>query len=305
MESLVVPESLGGERIDRALALLFDISRTDALGMIASGKVYVQGKNSIAKSLRLAKGDLIEVNDPWVTPRFELEPRPDLEVDIVYFDSDVAVVNKTASQVVHPGSGHERDTMVAALLAKFPKLVEIDCDPLRPGVVHRLDKGTSGVMVFALNQRSFDTLSQDVRSHSFLRRYIALTEGHLESRLGLIDAPIGRSTRNAKKMEVSSSGKEARTRFEVIESFDHPRPATLISVTLETGRTHQIRVHLAGLGHSVVGDEVYGKGDETLKRPFLHSETLAFQHPITQELMTFSAPLPSDLRDRLASFKGV
>ncbi len=304
MERFVVPDSLGGERIDRALALLFDISRTDALAMISGGKVYVQGRNSIAKSLRLSTGDLIEVSESLISSRFELEPRPDLDVDVLYFDSDLVVVNKSATQVVHPGSGRERDTVVAALLAKFPQLSEINCDPLRPGVVHRLDKGTSGVMVFALSQRSFDTLSQGIRSHAFLRRYIALVEGHLESRLGLIDAPIGRSTRNSKKMEVSSNGKEARTRFEVVESFDRPRPATLIYVTLETGRTHQIRVHLAGLGHSVVGDEVYGKGDELLNRPFLHSETLAFEHPVTKEPMTFSAPLPSDLRERLANFEG-
>ncbi len=304
METIAVPESLGGERIDRALALLFDISRSEALTLIANGNVCVQGRSNVAKSLRLSPGDLIEIHEPLLSSRFELQPRADLNVDILYYDSDVVVVNKAAHQVVHPGSGHERDTVVAVLLAKFPEMAKINCDPLRPGVVHRLDKGTSGVMVFALCQRSFEALSLDVRTHVFSRRYIALVEGHLESRFGLIEAPIGRSIRNSKKMEVSSGGKEARTRFEVLERFESPRSATLISVTLETGRTHQIRVHLAGLGHSVVGDEVYGKGDEVLKRPFLHSETLMFNHPVTQEPMTFTAPLPDDLRERLAAFSG-
>jgi 23S rRNA pseudouridine1911/1915/1917 synthase len=304
MEEISVPESLSGERIDRALSLIFDITRTEAIDLLLNGKVQVSGKSKTpTKSYRLTAGEVILIAELPSTNDFVVLPRPDIPLDIVFHDEDIVVVNKAAHQVVHPGSGREDDTLVQALLARFPQISEVGEDPLRPGVVHRLDKGTSGVMVFALSNPAYEKMKTDIASHRYRRIYLAMVEGLLDTNSAVVDAPIGRSDSQPRKMTLKSGGRRAITRFEVLERFERPRDATFVSVELETGRTHQIRVHMASLGHPVLGDHLYGRPDDLLDRPFLHSSNLELAHPITGEEMTFSAALPKDLEIRLHHFR--
>jgi 23S rRNA pseudouridine1911/1915/1917 synthase len=223
-----------------------------------------------------------------------------IDVPVVWHDDQVIVVDKPAGLVVHPGAGHPEATLVHGLLARFPDLAELGGD--RPGIVHRLDKGTSGLMVVARTADAQASLTRQLASRRMTREYVTLVAGNLESDAGLIDAPLGRSDADPTRIRVQSGGRDARTRYEVESRFERPIVATLLKCRLETGRTHQIRVHLASIGHPVVGDGRYrGPRLEPLTRPFLHAAALAFDHPGSGERVDFLSPLPEDLRSVLAT----
>jgi 23S rRNA pseudouridine1911/1915/1917 synthase len=226
----------------------------------------------------------------------------DVEFDVVYADDHVIVIDKPAGLVVHPGAGRANGTLVHGLLARYPEIAGVG-DPDRPGIVHRLDSGTSGLMVVARTEEARATLVEMLAARDVSRHYRALAWGTVGGDEGLVDAPIGRSERERTKMAIMANGREARTRFVVAQRFTAPLPVTLLECQLETGRTHQIRVHLASIKHPVVGDTRYGRARPgiTIDRPFLHAERLAFAHPITGEPMAFASALPGDLAAVLAT----
>jgi 23S rRNA pseudouridine1911/1915/1917 synthase len=224
-----------------------------------------------------------------------VQPDPAVVVPVVYADDDVVVVDKPAGLVVHPGAGHAAGTMVNGLLAAFPDLADVG-DPARPGIVHRLDKDTSGLLVVARTPASYRTLTSALAKHAVEREYLALVWGRPDPPAGLVDAPIGRSGREPTRMAVSVRGRDARTGYATERSWEEPAVA-LLRCRLETGRTHQIRVHLAAIGHAVVGDRQYRGVRPELRPPriFLHATRLAFRHPADDRTVAFESPLPSDL----------
>lgn len=301
-EHLEVSRSLDGERLDRALSLLWSIPRTEAADLIASNKVLISGRVVRTKSYRLSEGDNVELTEAPYRPERLPQAEPNSLIDLVYFDEYFAVVNKRAGQVVHPGSGVTDGTMVSAMLGRFPTMVSLG-ERERPGVVHRLDKGTSGLMLFGLEEMAFEALKSSVAAREVSRTYIALVSGHLEASRGRIDAPISRSRRDPRKMEVSDEGKEAESLYQLLERFEEPYPASLVEVTLLTGRTHQIRVHMTAIGHPIIGDGIYGsKIGSELERPFLHSYRLAFHHPRWGSELEFHSELPLELTEALGGF---
>jgi len=213
----------------------------------------------------------------------------------VYVDDDVIVINKHAGIVVHPGAGNPTGTLVNAVLAIYPEIASVG-DPFRPGVVHRLDAGTTGLMVMARTKGAYDSLVEALQRRVVVRRYLAIVWGEMSAPSGVIDAPLGRDQRDPTKMAVLAGGKIARTNYEVRQAFTLPVSCSLLECGLETGRTHQIRVHLATLGHSVVGDVVYGGARSVLSspRPMLHAMTLKFDHPVTGIEMEFHSEIPKD-----------
>ena len=285
-----------GQRLDRYLtSILSDTSRTAAQQLIANGAVLVNGRTSKPGYI-LRNGDevLVEIRKP--KPQSS-NPKPQLlPLDVVYEDSDLLVVNKAAGMVVHPAPGHSDDTLVNALLAYYPNLQDAE-GGMRPGIVHRLDKDTSGLILVAKNTRTQMALAEQMKRHEITKRYLALVEGVVALDAGSIDAPIGRDPRHRQQMAITAtSSREARTHFRVLQRFARH---TLLLLQLETGRTHQIRVHLKAVGHPVVGDAVYGASgtqrDHALSRQFLHAYQLQFVHPITGAPMELEAPLPEDL----------
>ena len=298
---LVVPGSLDDIRIDRVLAMLTGLSRSETSEILASGAVTLNDKVILKSSTSVEEGQHLVAVLP-VPASGEVDADPDVVVDVVLDDPDFAVVNKAPGQVVHPGAGHRHGTLVAGLLALYPEMRELSaeglCDPLRPGIVHRLDKGTSGVLVVAKTAEGFLNLSTQLAERLMERTYIGMVEGHVAEERGVVDAPIGRSTRTPTMMAVRADGRPARTGYEVLARLDKPHAMTLLRLQLDTGRTHQIRVHLATIGHPVVNDPRYGHRRERRlpeDRFFLHSTTLAFAHPRTDEGLTTSVPLPPDL----------
>jgi 23S rRNA pseudouridine1911/1915/1917 synthase len=298
---LIVPGTLDGIRVDRVLSMLTGLSRSEAHDVLRSGAVSVNQKVIVKSSTPLEEGQhLVAVLPPPVSD--SVAPDESVDVEIVLDDADFAVVNKAPGQVVHPGAGQREGTLVAGLLAQYPQMALLSAeglsDPSRPGIVHRLDKGTSGLLVVAKTPEGFVSLSEQLSERAMERTYLGLVQGHVTEERGVVDAPIGRSTRTPTLMAVRSDGRPARTGYEVIRRLDQPFKATLLRLRLETGRTHQIRVHLATIGHPVVNDLRYGQrrdarlGDE---RFFLHSTTLAFRHPRTDERVATYAPLPPDL----------
>ena len=289
-----VPDALDGERVDRVISLLTGCSRSAAAALVAAGAVLVDGRVVTTRSTRVAAGQSLTVPEVELEP-VPAEPDPSAVLVIVHEDDDVLVVDKPAGLVVHPGAGHDRGTLVQGALAHAPSLTGVG-DPSRPGIVHRLDHGTSGLLVVAKTPVAYESLVGQFGSRSVDRRYLALVWGHPEDDAGLVDAPIGRSQRRPTRMTVSAAGREARTRFEVQRRFQEPVPTALVACTLETGRTHQIRVHLSAIGHPVVGDDQYGGVRPALRsdRPLLHAATLGFTHPVTGERLAFEAPLPPD-----------
>jgi len=285
-----------GQRLDRYLAfILSDISRTAAQQLIADGAVLVNGHTS-KPGYTIRNGD--EVLVVMRTPKPQSSnPKPQLlPLDVVYEDSDLLVVNKAAGMVVHPAPGHSDDTLVNALLAYYPNLQDAE-GGMRPGIVHRLDKDTSGLILVAKNTRTQMALAEQMKRHEITKRYLALVEGVVALDAGSIDAPIGRDPHHRQQMAITAtSSREARTHFRVLQRFARH---TLLLLQLETGRTHQIRVHLKAVGHPVVGDAVYGASgtqrDHALSRQFLHAYQLQFVHPITGAPMELEAPLPEDL----------
>ncbi len=294
LEELGVPAALEGERVDRAVASLTGWSRADVAQLLAAGAITVDGR-AAPKSHRLRAGEVIALlAAPATVPR----PGPEaVPVDIRHADPDLIVVAKAAGMVVHPGAGHAHGTLVQGLLAEFPELAGVG-DPHRPGIVHRLDRDTSGLLAVARTPRAYDALVSALARHEVARGYLALVRGEPSSARGVIDAPIGRSMRRRTRMTVREAGRAARTAYTSI-AVARGANATLLECRLETGRTHQIRVHLSAIGHPVIGDTVYGQHRAELQcpRPFLHAYRLAFVHPVTGARVVWTEPLPPDLAE--------
>lgn len=299
-----VPGPLDGERIDRVVAMLTDLSRTEATRLVQGGSVTVDGTVVTRGADRLSAGVELAIEVPDLTAEARPEPDPSVVVPVVWADEHVIVVDKPADLVVHPGNGHLADTMVNGLLALHPELADVG-DPIRPGIVHRLDRGTSGLLMVARTAVAYESLVAQLASRTAERRYRTLAWGHPDSPRGLVDAPIGRSPKHPTRMAVTEKGKAARTRYEVEATFTEPVLVSLLTCTLETGRTHQIRVHLAAIGHPVVGDDRYRGTRQSLAcpRPFLHAERLGFDHPVTGEHLVFDSALPADLAQVLAGLE--
>jgi 23S rRNA pseudouridine1911/1915/1917 synthase len=296
-----IPAALAGERLDRVVALIADVSRSAAVAVIEAGGVRVDGDPAPSGKVRLAEGAEVIV-DPDALPRRE-PPAADsrVEFDVVHADDAVIVVDKPAGLVVHPGAGHPGGTLVNGLLHRFPDLATVG-DRERPGIVHRLDAGSSGLLVVARTDEATEALIAQFGARTAGRRYDAVVWGHPEAPHGIIDAPIGRDPADPVRMAVVVDGRPARTEYELIERYREPTVLARLRCRLETGRTHQIRVHLATIGHPLLGDATYGPGRPTfgLERPFLHAAELSFDHPATGERLTFTSPLPPDLNEFLS-----
>jgi 23S rRNA pseudouridine1911/1915/1917 synthase len=281
-----------GERLDRYLGQRLELSRTHIQKLIADGFVTVNGQ--IAKAgLKLNIGDRLRVVLPPPPPS-PLTPEA-MPLDIIYEDDDLLVIDKPAGLTVHPAPGHTAHTLVNAILSRFPHLAALS-DSLRPGIVHRLDRDTSGVMVVAKNSSAQAKLTEQFRARSVAKAYLVLVKGHLTPENGVIEAPIGRDPRDRKKMAVVAKGREARTEYRVKKYIGD---YTLLEVFPETGRTHQIRVHFAAIGYPVVGDKVYGVRSPFLSRQFVHAARLGFKLPSSGKYMEFKSELPPDLAQAL------
>ena len=291
----LVEEDLEGERLDAFLAeTVADLSRTAVKELITNGQVLVDGK-SRKPSYRIKEGEEILITLPEAR-QVAIVPQ-DLPLEIIYQDQDIAVVNKPKGMVVHPAHGNWDGTMVNALLYHIKDLSGINGE-IRPGIVHRLDKDTSGVMVVAKNDQAHRNLAEQIKEHTIKREYQALVHGMIKENLGSIEAPIGRSRTDRKKMAVIADGKLALSRCRVLERFQN---YTLVQVTLLTGRTHQIRVHFSYIKHPVVGDPVYGPAKHHLgmESQALHACRLGFNHPRTGEYMEFTSELPEVFKQAL------
>jgi 23S rRNA pseudouridine1911/1915/1917 synthase len=299
--STSVPALLAGVRVDRGVAMVANVSRAAAAELVAAGRVAVDGTIVRAGRTPLTEGGQLTVRLPEAGA-LGVRAEEGVRFEVVHADPEVAVVDKPAGLVVHPGAGHDEGTLVGGLLARFPDvatLVETGvCAPDRPGIVHRLDKGTSGLLAVARTPDAYRDLVSQLATRTMERRYLALVAGEVGEERGEVEAPIGRSARTPTKMAVTATGKPARTAYTVLERRDG---ATLLELSLQSGRTHQIRVHMAAIGHPVVGDARYGVADRRLGsgRFFLHAHRLAFDHPRTGERLTFSSALPEDLRSYL------
>lgn len=297
----LIPPALAGDRLDRVVALLADLSRAQSAALITAGGVAVDGERAATGKVKLEEGQTISI-DTSRLPEKEM-PRADANVviNVVHADADVVVVNKQQGLVVHPGAGNPTGTLVHGLLAMYPEIAAVG-DPMRPGIVHRLDAGTTGLMVVARSPEAYESLVDQLSSRLVHREYVAVAVGHFEAKTGVVDAAIGRDLRELTKMAVRVDGKPARTRYEVVREFSAPIVASLVRCQLETGRTHQIRVHLAAVGHPVLGDATYGGVRSTVPfgRPALHAVRLSFAHPRSGGQLEFEAPLPADIESLIA-----
>ena len=283
----------GESRVDQYLAALdLGITRSRLRQLIVDGQVKVNGAQ-VKPAHRVREGDHLLVTVP--------QPRPsgveaqDIPIPVIYQDSDLVVVEKPPGLSVHPGPGHPDRTLVNGLLALCPDIKGIGGE-IRPGIVHRLDKDTSGLMMAAKTQEAHNDLSRQIRDRLVQKGYLALVEGLPSQESGVIDVPIGRDPRRRTRMAVTAGGRESRTGYTLLERAG---AFSLLELQLHTGRTHQARVHLAWLGHPLLGDAVYGNRSRLLARHFLHAHRLAIAHPVTGEPMSFQSALPSDLQDTL------
>lgn len=302
VKNIDVQISEAGKRIDIFLAKRTGITRSQIQRLITQGNVLINSKD-VSQNYRLKSKDLISINIPDKETE-GLLPEP-IPLDILYKDDHLVVVNKPAGMVVYPAAGHAHGTLMNALSYHCRKLTTVG-GPLRPGVVHRLDKDTSGVMVIALNDKAYYNLIEQFKHRTINRKYIALVYGNLREDEGEIALKIGRSESDRKKMSTRvRKGKEAVTRWKVLKRFGN---ATLVEARLGTGRTHQIRVHFASIGHPLLGDRTYGKKVEIeaktrkiilFPRQMLHAELLGFTHPATGAYLEFSSPVPEDMAKRI------
>ena len=298
-QKLTLSASKPKQRLDLfLLAYLPDLSRSQVQKLIREGHVLVDGH--VEKTgFKFKGGERIDVWLPQLEER-SVEPE-EIPLDIVYEDADLAVINKAAGMVAHPGAGNKSGTLANALLALYPELADMMDEPEtqeRMGIAHRLDRGTSGLMVIARNKPTLLALMGQFQERSVEKVYLALLEKRPDSNTGLVDAPIARDQRQRKRMWVTREGKAAQTEFTVLDD-DFQGNRALVELRLLTGRTHQIRVHMAFIGCPVVGDTVYGyrKQRVKMKRQFLHAQRLAFEHPATGERLAFEAELPDGLRN--------
>jgi len=293
IRSLPVPQGLAGERVDAGLGRLLGVSRSRAALLADEGRVLVDGV-IVGKSHRLVEGEWLSVELPPVEQ--PPPPQPVAGLSVIHEDPDLVVINKPAGVAAHPSPGWQGPTVVGALLAMGMRLA--DAGPAeRQGIVHRLDADTSGVMVVAKSEHAYSALKQAFRNREVLRQYHAVVEGVLTDPKGVIDAPIGRHPQHPYRMAITSDGRPARTRYEVVESYS---AATLLGLELETGRTHQIRVHVEAIGHPCMGDPVYNtNAHEWLKRQWLHAVKLGFQHPTSSQWVEYTSTYPDDLQQVL------
>ena len=304
-QSLTLTAHEPRQRLDKfLLAHLPGYSRAQAQTLIRNGCVLVDGAPR-KTGYKFKGGEQVQVRIP---PREEISVEPeDIPLNIVYEDAQIAVIDKAAGMVAHPGLGNESGTLVNALLARYPELAEMMDDPQtqdRLGIAHRLDRGTSGLLVAARDKPSLLALMRQFQERSVDKVYLALLEQRPKSNSGLIDAPIARDPRQRKRMAVQRGGKPAQTEFEVLDD-DFQGDRALVRLKLLTGRTHQIRVHMAFIGCPVLGDTVYGRRKQRvkLKRQFLHAHELAFEHPVTGERLAFVSELQVGLRSVMAKLR--
>jgi 23S rRNA pseudouridine1911/1915/1917 synthase len=335
----VVPAALTGERIDRAICTLTGMSRRVASDLVDSGAVSLDGAVVRVRSRKVHEGARLEILVPPPVRAEDTGSDPEMPVEFTVVDADehVIIVDKPAGLVVHHGAGHHGGTLVDGLLERFPDLAALAGarpgdesyegnapygDPGRPGIVHRLDKGTSGLMVVGRTEEAVRSLTEQLSSRTAGRQYLALVAGDVVHDQGVVDAPVGRSARMATRMAVTPSGRPARTAYRVLERMSGPPVCTLVEATLETGRTHQVRVHMAAIGHPVGGDDRYGEmskttplmaktmalkkgADQSLQvgRLFLHAHRLTIEHP-TKGRVSWTSPLPEDLASVLEARRG-
>ena len=290
MKEFIVGEKEAGNRIDKVISIVYnELSRSNVQKLIDEKKVFVNEKVLTKASYVVSIGDKIEIEE-IVAKEINLLPQ-DIPLDIIYEDNDMIVVNKPKGMVVHPANGNPDGTLVNAIMAKCKGSLSGIGGEIRPGIVHRIDKDTSGLVMVAKNDRAHINLSDQIKNHEVNKTYIALVRGVINENEATINMPIARSTKDRKKMAVSKNGKNAITHFKVLKRFEK---YTLIEVKIETGRTHQIRVHMSYIGYPIVGDLVYSNG----KNPFgvegqmLHAQKLELLHPITKNKLTLEAPLP-------------
>ncbi len=306
----LVPASLGGERVDRVVATLTGLARAEVARLVASGGIRLDGERVVSRHRHVVAGEMLEIALAYPLLAAGAVPllAETIDLSVVYEDASIVVVDKPAGLVVHPGAGHASGTLAAGLLARYPDLAAAAArgagEPTRPGIVHRLDKDTSGLLVVARTPEAYTALVAQLATRTMGRRYRALAVGTVGPDEGAIEAPVGRSERDPTRMAVTVRGRDARTRYRVLARFTDPLPATLLELELDTGRTHQIRVHLAAIGHPVLGDPRYGgrRKAAPAARPFLHAEHLRLVHPATGEEIGFDSPLPADLVALLDTF---
>lgn len=274
------------------------ISRSKIQKAIKEGQVTVDGL-TVKSGHKLKPGEVVEILTEESTPDIELEPQ-EIKLNIIYEDSQVIVIDKPAGLTVHPGAGQPRGTLVNGLVFFYPEIKNVG-SPLRPGIVHRLDKDTSGLMVVARTQAAYHSLRRQFEDRSVEKVYLGLAAGRFKDKKGIIDLPVGRHPAERQKMSVKSrKPRVAITRYEVLREFKH---STLLALKPLTGRTHQLRVHLSALGHPLLGDSRYGQTDEKKRKPgsrlFLHAFELSFEHPVKKERLKFRCPLPANLQEIL------
>ncbi len=292
--SFTVPTS--EERLDQFLSRQGKLTRSQVQKLIREGQVTVNDR-AARPSQRLRAGDRVGLSLPSPPP---LSPLPEqIPLTILYHDDDLIIVDKPPGLPVHPAPGHAQGTLINALLARFPHLGQMEGS--RPGIIHRLDKDTSGLLVVAQNEPARLRLSQQWQSRSVVKRYLVLVRGRPPTE-GIIEAPIARHPKQRQRMAVVEGGREARTSYQAVRYLNG---STLVEVTIQTGRTHQIRVHFSAIGHPVMGDRIYGVSSPHLPRQFVHAIYLCFRHPTSGEELEFHSPLPTDLAQALEHRMGL
>lgn len=296
MNKYIVKKEDENKRIDKLIAEVYkDISRMTIQRLINDGKLKINNKN-VKVSYKVSEGDSIEF-DLQEPEKIDIKAQ-DIPLNVIYEDEDIIVINKEKGMVVHPGNGRTEDTLVNALMQKCKNSLSGIGGKIRPGIVHRLDKDTSGIIIVAKNDKAHINLSEQIKNRKVNKYYIALVRGNVIENNATINMPIARSTKDRKKMAVSEKGKEAITHFKVLKRYNG---YTLLKLKIDTGRTHQIRVHLAEIGHPVVGDEVYsnGKNKFGVKGQCLHAKRIEFVHPTSNKKMVLEAELPKYFKDIL------
>lgn len=302
MIEIKVPEAAGNVRIDQFLSTLTDpeISRSYAGKLIKEDRIQINGKKCKASS-KVQAGDCILIDMP--EPVSLDVVAEDIPLDIVYEDSDFLIINKPKGMVVHPAAGHFQGTLVNAVMNHCGSELSTINGVMRPGIVHRIDKNTTGLLVVCKNDKAHKSLAEQLKVHSITRKYAAIVCGNIKSDEGVVDAPLGRSKKDRKKQAIDQvNGRDAVTHYRVLERFGD---YTLVECVLETGRTHQIRVHMSSIGHPVLGDDVYGpkKCPFTLEGQCLHAKTLGFIHPGTEEYVEFDSEYPEYFKKLLEKLR--